>query len=500
MSLSFNESLLKLEKLSAQKLLSTSRRVRCELGSAEWKMALCLLAAERRRSYRKLGYATITEYAERALHLSGKKTGELLGTAKALEHLPRLSAAFQTGQLCWGKLRALKGLATPESEQDWLEFALKTTTAQVVSKVAASPREWKRYQALQASLKGRPISDQKAVKEILRDSPEVGEEQVTALGPPSEASVALQSHRDQDMKLKSEQAAAVPDPTSHKAQQAKSAPPAPPETLKPQTIRVTIEMTPDEYALYERAESRARAQAGKRVSRGAAVAKMAAALLDQGTARQRARHQVLIHTDDEGLAWYETERGLLPVSPAVLQQAQQNSNKALDAAELKVLPESETQDDTKEAARQPGQASPEAETHKRTDIPNQLLRALFARARHRCERCGCHGGPLHAHHLDPVSDGGQHRLERLRLLCSPCHSLTHEADFAQRHDWRRARERAIAGKCEPADCSASEPQRVSPRGNEPVTQAAAAPVLARTLCSGGTGGGLGAALESDPPR
>jgi hypothetical protein len=69
MSLSLKESLDKLERLSPRRLDQTSRRIRTELGGAEWKMGLCLLASVRRRSFRTLGYATISEYAEKALHL-----------------------------------------------------------------------------------------------------------------------------------------------------------------------------------------------------------------------------------------------------------------------------------------------------------------------------------------------------------------------------------------------------------------------------------------------
>jgi hypothetical protein len=139
MSLSLKESLDKLERLSPRRLDQTSRRIRTELGGAEWKMGLCLLASVRRRSFRTLGYSTISEYAEKALHLSGKKVSCLLGAAKALEHLPLLSEAFRNGQIGWGKLRAIQGLVTPETEQQWLTYALNHRTDQVVHKAATSP-------------------------------------------------------------------------------------------------------------------------------------------------------------------------------------------------------------------------------------------------------------------------------------------------------------------------------------------------------------------------
>jgi hypothetical protein len=56
---------------------------------------------------------------------------------------------------------------------------------------------------------------------------------------------------------------------------------------------------------------------------------MAENILHTGTARARAKHQILIHTtvsplaEDSALgelAWYDTDKGPLPVSPSVLQQ------------------------------------------------------------------------------------------------------------------------------------------------------------------------------------
>ena len=41
--------------------------------------------------------------------------------------------------------------------------------------------------------------------------------------------------------------------------------------------------------------------------------------------RARAKHQVLVHTvEGKETAWYDTERGMLPVSPEVLEEALQS--------------------------------------------------------------------------------------------------------------------------------------------------------------------------------
>lgn len=42
-----------------------------------------------------------------------------------------------------------------------------------------------------------------------------------------------------------------------------------------------------------------------------------------------------------------------------------------------------------------------------------------------CERCHTSGMQLHVHHNIPISKGGDHKLENLRVLCEACHSLAH---------------------------------------------------------------------------
>ncbi len=387
MSESLNDALAKLERLQPKKLDEVSRRIREDLGGAEWRMSICLLAMKRQSTFRKLGYSTLTDYSERVLHLSGQKLGCLLGAAEVLEHLPLMSEAFRLGKIGWGKIRALKSVVTPETEQQWLDYALTHRTDQVVSKVTASPREWKHRGALSASLKGKPISHQTAVTRVL-ESPESTQEK----------------------------------PLGDFPQEELFSPEPPALEVEPQTIRFTVEMTPDQFALYEAAVGRVQAQEGSRVSRGAAVARMAEALLDQGSSRARARHQVVVHTDSEKEeAFYETSRGQLPVSPEVLEEALKPGGH--EVVEVK--------------ATEP--AGGHTEESSRDYLPNATIRAVYARAKGCCERCGRRSGQLDIHHKKRVSEGGDNSLENLELLCRPCHTLEHQQDFELKPHWRAAR-------------------------------------------------------------
>ena len=492
MSPNFQTSLSKLERLSPAKLDKTSRRIRGAMADAEWKMGLCLLALKRSGSFRKLGFGTLSAYAERVLQLSGRKVGALLGAAEALEHLPLMSEAFRAGKVCWSKVRVMHGLATPETEAEWLEFARVHTSVEVERKVALSPLEWKRHRALKASLAGKPSVSADAVKEVLlstesvacRPSESANSERAAAEnlervrpdGVPlsdDDGEATLTENRDIGTAsadgLRSEGVTVDHKMMSMDSKMAidRPAPPSP-----PRTIRVVFEMTPDQYALYEQAESRVRAKEGRRLPRAEVLKRMAESVLSQGTAKARARHQVLVHTmEGSEQAWYETERGVLPVASEVLEEAlggqeilRMGTDGRVEAAGGKRPIENSRNLQTSEASNatvsvelqldhlcesseQRNDCSSATPTSvsppKRTAIPNPVIRRVFARAGHRCECCGRKGGRLDVHHRNPVSEGGSNDPEFLELLCRACHTKNHEPDFEKKKHWRAARERSL---------------------------------------------------------
>ena len=377
MSLKFQTSLSKLERLSPKKLDKTSRRIRGDMADAEWKMGLCLLALKRSGAFRKLGFGTLSAYAERVLELSGRKVGALLGAAEALEHLPLMSEAFRAGQVCWSKVRVMHGLATPETEAEWLEFAKVHTSVEVERKVALSPLEWKRHRALKASLEGKPSVSSEEVTEFLLSTPTVTcgvssdgypfREKPKGSGVAGREGIAFPEATAQEGRQEHDGPFDTQDGASNsedngrneKIELSASSPadarPTPPSP--PKTIRLVFELTPDQYALYEQAESRVRAQEGRRLPRAGVLKRMAESVLSQGTAKARARHQVLVHTmEGSDEAWYETERGVLPVASEVLNEALEcqdvllmNPNGRIAAAPV---PESSNQGSLKEHRRQ----------------------------------------------------------------------------------------------------------------------------------------------------
>ncbi len=384
MSTTINKCLNRLSQMTTEELDLHNRRLRLQLAVTEWELAVSLLASHRQDLHQKLGHSSVTDYATKKLNLAPQKTMELVSTARAMERLPLLSERFRAGELSWCKVRELKRVATPETESVWIDFALEHNTHQIQRKVACSPKEWKRNQALNASLSGEPKASAQAVEEIVTKED-------------------LLFHDQGATKLAEEPVA---------------------ESLPAQKfIRVEFLLTPEQYAVYEEAESRVRARKNQRLPRAAVLAELARSELDRGASKERARFQVVLHTNEDGKAWFETQRGILPAPPELLEEALNPWWKEPLTADGRSLTS------TWKSGRQ--------------DIPNSMQRAVFARAGNRCECCGCRGGRLEIHHLDAVSDGGENTLEKLRVLCKPCHALIHKMDFEVRADWARARELAL---------------------------------------------------------
>ncbi len=501
MSLCLKRSLRKLKRLAPQKLHGVNLRIRNDLGASEWKMGVCLLATARNKRYLDLGYASLNEYAEKSLKLSGKKAYLLMLTARALEHLPLFSAAYQEGLLCWGKLRALQSVVTPETEKTWLAYSLEHNSTRVVSAVAMSPRAWKKQQGLNASLKQKPFVQPPDVQEVFDQVAaeqtrikEAESSKVPAAESESSASPASLSAEDAPRRVPSGESPAAKPPVERADPEkldvsgeradpvepggplaeenlGRERPLAPPSLadMAAKKIRVTVEFTPDQYAFFEMSERCAKAQIGGRVDRAAAVVRMCEAHLASTTSRTRLKYQVVVHTSADGeQGWYETAQGPLPASAEAVRQATQDagtkraskpgraarptgpypgstSNSGAGSPSVAEATSSATVEspgkDIEEADLQ--QAAGGASKRRREAVPAATLRALYLRAGRKCERCGCANAGLHVHHRRPVCEGGSNDLESLELLCGPCHSGHHQSDYLAKPHWQAARSKAL---------------------------------------------------------
>lgn len=79
----------------------------------------------RRRLYEELGYSSINQYARQDLGFSKTRTGDFISLAQRLDRLPVVREAMATGELGYTKAREIVGVATPETQDAWLEAARK---------------------------------------------------------------------------------------------------------------------------------------------------------------------------------------------------------------------------------------------------------------------------------------------------------------------------------------------------------------------------------------
>ncbi|MFN2376152.1 MAG: hypothetical protein ABR538_06425 [Candidatus Binatia bacterium] len=107
-------------------------REACPLASleAQCRLIQACVTAEllRRQLWRPLGFTRLADYAAERLGIGARTLEEDARVATALEALPAIRQAFETGAIRWTHARMLTGIATPETEGGWLRLALTSTT------------------------------------------------------------------------------------------------------------------------------------------------------------------------------------------------------------------------------------------------------------------------------------------------------------------------------------------------------------------------------------
>lgn len=98
-----------------------------------------LLAARKAVVHRELGYGSFTEYVERLFGYAPRVTHDKLRVAAALQALPEISDRLSEGELSYSHARELTRVATPETENQWLE-ATRGRTVREVEKLVSGRR------------------------------------------------------------------------------------------------------------------------------------------------------------------------------------------------------------------------------------------------------------------------------------------------------------------------------------------------------------------------
>ena len=87
-------------------------------------VALGLAEMRARKLYKQLGYASLFEYGDQALGFRDGKTSQLATLGDRLPDLPNLDKAMVLGAVGWTTARTIARVATPETEDAWLNKAL----------------------------------------------------------------------------------------------------------------------------------------------------------------------------------------------------------------------------------------------------------------------------------------------------------------------------------------------------------------------------------------
>lgn len=103
-----------------------ARRAALDQEEAEW---LCRAMAVELHRHR--GFASLAEYLERTLGYAPHTARDRVRVAEALSRLPATKAALGLGMLHWSAARELTRVATPETEQAWLDAVANRTVRQI---------------------------------------------------------------------------------------------------------------------------------------------------------------------------------------------------------------------------------------------------------------------------------------------------------------------------------------------------------------------------------
>ena len=125
-----------LGELGADAVDHLARRACGTLTSYRLLLGRCLLAMDRHRYHFDHGCCTSIHYACLVLGLKAKQARQFRHVATRLEELPALSDQAVRGLIAWCKLREVVRVASPETEEFWIDLCHHKTYEQIERLVA----------------------------------------------------------------------------------------------------------------------------------------------------------------------------------------------------------------------------------------------------------------------------------------------------------------------------------------------------------------------------
>ena len=339
------------------------------LHAGDHRLLVLVAEFDRRRGWELGGHRTCAHWLAFRTGIDLGACRERVRAARALVGLPETSASMSRGELSFSAVRALTRVATAENEEDLLELARGSTTAQLERMV----RGWKlgsrqdEVDRERERLESRELSifpDEEGMYVVKgRLTPEVGALLMRAVEAASDAlyrekiseSVSAETHHE--------------DPAQRRA---------------------------DALGL---------------VAERALAAGFGEASLS-GTRAER--YQVMLHVDADTLSEEGGGLGQSELEDGTRVSAETSRRLACDASVVEIVH---------------GRDGSVLDVGRKTrTIPPALRRALEARDRG-CRFPGCGLRFTDAHHVRHWAGGGETTLDNLLLLCSHHHRLVHEQDW-----------------------------------------------------------------------
>ncbi len=298
---------------------------------------------------------------------------EKVRVARAIEELPKISAAMAGGRLSFSKVRALTRVATPATEDVLLNVALNGTTHHVETLV----RQFRRVQE---------------VEELSREARQYSQRRLTYFHD-HDGSLVVK------LQLTAESGALF----------LKAIEAALPEIPLPEDCKDSLHVSAETSGAHFGSTGVVTTAAMRRAD---ALVVMAESLLQHGATAMKGgdRHQVVVHVDDATLRKGDAGRCELDDGPAIPVETARRL--ACDCSKVEI-----TEDE---------QGEPLDVGRKTRSIPPALRRALASRDKG-CVFPGCnHKRFVDGHHVEHWADGGETRLSNLATLCRFHHRAVHE--------------------------------------------------------------------------
>jgi hypothetical protein len=192
------------------------------------------------------------------------------------------------------------------------------------------------------------------------------------------------------------------------------------------TVRVTVELTPEQFALLDQAIGTIRKELGTEDAADAIELIARAYLARVGEERPELRQRVVVHRCREcRQEWRETSKGRVP--------AQASAREPTDVVEVDDPEEERELDRTSHVGSSHVGSRAAATPSMSRYIPRSVVNKVRWRDEGRCQVPGCLNGRWsQLHHIRFFSRGGGHRTRNLLTLCTQHHHQLHDGHLVLR--------------------------------------------------------------------